>query len=182
MAMQVNLLPTRYRPQPQVRLWPIILTVVLSLNLIITGTFWLTLHLDLGETRSKLQGVNNEIASMQRRIDESQWKADLKDAVERKTKFISDQISGSVLWSPALSVIESSLIPGVVVSSVGFSGDGAISLTAAVDSIEIALNFWASLQTATGLDGIWLYSVPAEGEVSFSFSGWYGREVSANEE
>ena len=182
MPMQVNLLPTQFRPQPQVRIWPVVLTVVLMVNLLLTGTYWLTLFLDLGSTRNQQQSLESEIANIERRIEEAHWRADLKTAVERKSKFISDQIVDSVLWSPALTTIEQSLIPGVVLTSIGFSGEGSISITATVDSIKTAVDFWASLQTRTGLEGIWLNNAPAEGSIGIGFTGWYGREVPADDE
>jgi len=147
------------------------------LNLIITGTYWLTLQLEISDARSNLQSMENEVAIIQRQIDESQWKADLKATVGRKSDFISSRVTESVLWSPALDVIEESIIPGVVITSINFSGQGTISLSATVDSIKTAVDFWASLQTRTGLDGIWLNNAPAEGTISISMTGWYGREV-----
>ncbi|MGI6365602.1 MAG: PilN domain-containing protein [Bacillota bacterium] len=182
MQMQVNLLPAQYRPKPQVRLWPIALTIALMLNLIIISTYWLTLQLDLSATRASVQSLENNIANLQRRIDDVQWKADLKAAVAQKSDYISGQVLGSVLWSPALDVIEDSLIPGVVINSISFSGDGSISITATVDSIKTAVDYWASVQTKTGLEGIWLSNAPAEGGISISMTGWYGREVEEVEE
>lgn len=177
MPMQVNLLPAQYRPKPQVRLWPVILTVFLMLNLIFTGTYWLTLQLELADVRRNVKLVEDEAANVQRLIDEAQWKADYKAAVERKADYIETQTVESVLWSSALDVIEDSLIPGVVITSISFSGQGVISLSANVDSIKTAVDFWASLQTRTGLEGIWLSQAPAEGSISISMTGWYGREV-----
>jgi Tfp pilus assembly protein PilN len=182
MQMQVNLLPAQYRPKPQVRLWPIALTIALMLNLIIISTYWLTLQLDLSATRASVQSMENDIANLQRRIDDVQWKADLKAAVVQKSDYISSQVLESVLWSPALEVIEDSLIPGVVINSISFSGDGSISITATVDSIKTAVDYWASVQTKTGLEGIWLSNAPAEGSISISMTGWYGREVEEVEE
>lgn len=182
MGMQVNLLPAQYRPKPPVRVWPIVLTIVLTVNLILTGTYWLTLFLDQGSLRTKVQAQESENTNIQRCIDELQWKAELKVSVERKAGYISKQIADSILWSPALTVIEDSLLPGVVITSINLSGDGNISLSAQVDSIKTAIDFWASLQTRTGLEGIWLYNAPAEGSISISMRGWYGREADGNEE
>ncbi|MGI6364883.1 MAG: hypothetical protein ACOX2G_03915 [Bacillota bacterium] len=81
-----------------------------------------------------------------------------------------------------MDVIEDSLIPGVVINSISFSGDGSISITATVDSIKTAVDYWASVQTKTGLEGIWLSNAPAEGSISISMTGWYGREVEEVEE
>lgn len=182
MALQVNLLPAQYRPQPPVRIWPVVLTVILSLNLILTGTYWLTLHLDKNTLESQIQSQENDNINTQRRIDENQWKAELKEAVVQKDRFIDEQITASVLWSSALTVIESSLIPGVVITSISLSGEGAISVTATVDGIKTAMDFWASLQAATGREGIWLYNAPAKGDISLSLVGWYGREAPTDEE
>lgn len=182
MPMQVNLLPGQYRPKPPVRVWPLALTIALMLNLIIISTYWLTLQLDLSATRASIQSLENDIANLQRRIEDAHWKADLKAAVAQKTEYIDSQIVGSVLWSPALEVIEDSLIPGVVLDSISFSGDGSISITANVDSIKTAVDFWASVQTKAGLEGIWLSSAPAEGKISISMTGWYGREAKEVEE
>lgn len=182
MQLQVNLLPTQYRPQPQVRLWPVILTLVLTLNLIITGTYWLTLRLDLAETRTLIQSQETEIANTELRVEEAQWRADLQVAVEKKTEFITTQITDSILWSPALTMIEQSLIPGVVISSISCSGEGSISVSATVDSIKTAMDFWASLQASSGKEGIWLSNAPAGGTISLSFTGWYGREVPEDED
>jgi Tfp pilus assembly protein PilN len=182
LQMQVNLLPIQYRPKPQVRFWPIALTIALMLNLIIISTYWLTLQLDLSATKSSIHSLESDMANLQKRIDDLQWKADLEKAVAQKSGYISSRVLESVLWSPALDVIEDSLIPGVVITSINFSGDGSIDISAEVDSIKTAVDFWASLQTRTGLEGVWLYSAPAEGSISINMTGWYGREVAEVDE
>lgn len=183
MPMQVNLLPTEFRPKPPVRFWPVAIAVALILNLLFISGYWLILQFEMSSTRSIIKTVESEIDTTQCNIDELQWKADLKANLERKQKFIDDEITGSVLWSPALTVIEKSLFPGVKrISNLSFSGNGSISLTAEVESIKNAVDYWASIQTRTGLEGIWLSSAPEGGSISLSMTGWYGREAIGDEE
>ena len=149
--MQVNLLPIQYRPKPQVRFWPIALTIALMLNLIIISTYWLTLQLDLSATKSSIHSLESDMANLQKRIDDLQWKADLEKAVAQKSGYISSRVLESVLWSPALDVIEDSLIPGVVITSINFSGDGSIDISAEVDSIKTAVDFGPAFRPGPGL-------------------------------
>lgn len=182
MPMQVNLLPSEFRPKPQVRLWAVGLAVALVLNLIVISGYWFILQMEMSDARNKLKSVESEIETTQCNVDELQWKADFQSNVERKGKFIDKQIVESVLWSPALAVIESTLFPGAeTITNLSFSGQGSISLTVEVESIKHAVDFWASLQTRTGLEGIWLHTAPEGGSVSFSMTGWYGREVAEDE-
>lgn len=177
MQMQVNLLPPHLRPKPQVRLLPVLIATVLLLSVIATGIYWLVLHLDLSSIRDEIQNQESNIASIERQIRENLWKQELKDSVEKKTSFIASAIEDSILWNPALNLIEKSIIPGVTVTRIIFSGQGTISITAHTVSIKTGVDFWASIQARSGIEDIWVYKLVDEDVINITIQNWSGREV-----
>jgi len=177
MQMQINLLPVQYRPKPPVRPWPIAITIALMLNLIIISSYWLTLHFDLSQTKSDVHVLENEIATIQRRVDEAQWKAELEANVKSKANYIDAQLVASRLWNPALSAIERAMVPGLVIEVLDCSSSGDISISGVTDSVEVAADFWGSLQVETGLDIVRMNYIAPHEEFSVLLHAWYGREV-----
>ena len=145
MQIQANLLPPQYRPQPSASFanprhhcadgQPLSISI-----------YWLTLHLDGVETWNKIQAVENEIAQLQHQVDENLWREELQVRVNNYKKYIDTEISESVLWHPAASVVERAMVPGLRIDSLDFSPSGDIRISGEVNTIETAAKFWGSIQ------------------------------------
>jgi hypothetical protein len=180
--MQINLLPVQYRPKPAVRVWPVALTIALMLNLILTGSYWLTLTLNLTETNNDLHSVESTVANLQREVDEALWKEELQTAVKAKADYIRAQTEASILWHPALAALERAMIPGIYLTAVTFHSSGDINITGITDTVKTAAEFWGSLQAETGLEIVRMSTVTPGGNFNFILRGWYGREVPEDDE
>lgn len=176
MQMQVNLLPVHHRPKPSVRLWPIIVTIVLTANLMLISLYWLTLNLELAGTRNDLHSVEQEILSLQRQVDEAQWKAELEVAVKNKGDYISGRLAQSILWHPAVAALERAMVPGVTFSNVQFLASGDISITGTTNKVKTVADLWGSVQAETELRIVRLSNAAPGGNFSMILRGWYGRE------
>ena len=177
MQMQVNLLPSHLRPKPQVRLLPVLIASVLLLSVIGMGTYWLILSLDLAGTRTEIKDQELNIAAIERGIEDNLWKQTLKDNVATKEDFLKEQTMESVLWYPALDLIEQALLPGVQVETIVFMGSGRISIDALVDKIKTGADFWASLQAQFNMEDIWVYTISEAKSINLTLNDWSGREV-----
>jgi len=177
MQMQVNLLPAKYQAKPQVRLWPVVLTLVLVMNLIVISAYWVFLQLDLAKINSEIHTLENDIDILQRRVDEAQWKADLESAVAVKSGFIETELSSYILWNPGMTAIERSMVNGLFIESVDFSSTGDINIGGIADSVKTAADFWGSLHAETGLEIIRMNYIEPHEEFIVTLQGWLGREV-----
>lgn len=177
MPSQVNLLPPQHRPQPSVRLWPVLITIVLTVYLLSISIYWLTLHLDWTETKNEVLSVENEISQLQHQVDENLWKEELQVHVNRHKRYIDTAISASVLWHPAAAVVERSMVPGLFIDTLDFSSSGDIRISGEVNTVETAAKFWGSIQAESGLEVVRLSSVSPGQKFDMLLRSWYGREV-----
>lgn len=181
MQMQVNLLPKQYRPKPPVRLWTVIVTLILMLNLIAISSYWLTLHLQLTNTRSDLASLQSEVNSLQRQVSDAQWRADLENSVATKSEYVRTKTDQSILWHPALDAIERAVVPGVLVSSLSTSDNGNIVITGYTEAVKSVALFLCSLQAETGLTDVRFQAAEPEGVWHITLTGWRGRELAAGD-
>lgn len=179
--MQINLLPVQYKPKPAVRFWPVLLTIVLMLNLLIISSYWLSLQLELNSAQSSLSAIENEVSSLQRQVDEAEWKAQLADTVSTKRDYIKLEETESILWFPLLEAIERAMLPGIALTTINSSDSGEIGLSGTPGTITDVANFLGSLQAETGLEIVHLLGVTPEESFQINLSGWYGREVQEDE-
>lgn len=177
MPIQVNLLPPQHRPQPSVRLWPILITIVLTVYLLSISIYWLTLHLDWIETKNKIQAVENEIAQLQHQVDDNLWKEELQVQVSRYKRYIEAETGDSILWHPAAAVVERAMVPGLYLETLDFSSSGDIRISGSVNTIETAGKFWGSIQAESGLEIVRLSNVTPGQKFDMILRSWYGREV-----
>jgi len=184
MHMQVNLLPAQYRPKPPVRVWPVVLAVVLMLNLILTGSYWLTLQLNLTKVNNSISSVETQVSNLQRQVDEARWKSELEIAVQKKADYISAQLVKSTLWHPALTAIEKAMVPGIYLTEITCTA-GNIKINGSADSIKDSYKtiaaFLGSLQLETGVEIVRFINAEPPEKFSLYLSDWYGREVQEDE-
>lgn len=181
MQMQVNLLPAQYRPKPAVRFWPVLLTIVLLLNLLIISSYWLSLQLELNSARSSLTSLQNEVNSLQRQVDEAEWKAQLADTVKSKSDYITLEETESILWFPLLEAVERAMVPGITLTAVNNIDSGEIRLTGTPRTITDVANFLGSLQAETDLNIVRLLGAVPGDSFQINMSTWSGREVQEDE-
>lgn len=181
MQMQVNLLPAQYRPKPPVRLWTVVVTLILMLNLIAISSYWLTLHLQLTNTRSDLASLRSEVNSLQRQVSDAQWRADLENSVATKSDYVRTKTDQLILWHPALDAIERAVVPGVLVSSLSTSDNGNIVITGYTEAVKSVALFLCSLQAETGLEDVRFQAAEPEGVWHITLTGWRGRELAAGD-
>lgn len=180
MHMQVNLLPPQYRPKPPVRVWPVVLAVVLMLNLILTGTYWLTLQLNLTKVNNSISSVEAQVSNLQRQVDEARWKSELEIAVQKKADYITAQLAKSILWHPALTAIEKAMVPEIVLTEITCTA-GNIKINGSADRFKSVAAFLGSLQLETGVEIVRFISAEPPEKFSLYLSDWYGREVQEDE-
>lgn len=171
MQMQINLLPVHYRPKPPVRLWPVIITIALVVNLLLISVYWLTLYLDLTETQTNLRTTEQEVANLQRQVDEAQWKADLELAVKKKGDYIQGAVDEHFIWHPVVAALERAMVPGVRLDTVQFLASGDVNITGRTDTVKLAADFWGSIQAETGLKIVRLTTVQAESSFNMILRG-----------
>lgn len=181
MQTQINLLPPHLRPKPQVRFWPILLATVLTLNLLFISTYWLTLQLELSGANNALHTMQNDVANLQRRVQDAQWKADLAQTVTDKTDYINIVDGDSILWHPGLLAIQRALVPEVTLDSISSGNTGDISLSGDSDTIKSVADFLGSLQAETGLEIVRFHNATPGGGFSITLTGWQGRVVEEDE-
>lgn len=182
MQLQVNLLPRQHRPKPAVRIWPVLLTVVLALNMVGMGSWWLFLQLDLAGSRSDLVMKNDEVAQLEQKVQEAEAAAVLQSQVEVKREFIAISIAESRLWHPMLEAAERAMVPGLYFHGMVASDTGDVTIAGNTDSVKSVANLLGSLQTETGLPVIRVGSVTPEGTFQIMLQGWSGREEDADEQ
>lgn len=174
MQLQINLLPAHYRPKPPVRLWPVIITVALTVNLLLISVYWLTLYLDLSETQTTLRSVEQEVTNLQRQVDEAQWKAELEVAVKKKGSYIQGKKDEYVRWHPVVAALERAMVPGVVLNNVQFLASGDVNIMGKADKVKLAADFWGSVQAETGLQIVRLITTEPEGNFNMILRGSAG--------
>lgn len=182
MPIQVNLLPSQHRPQPSVRFLPVLITIVLTVYLLSISIYWLTLYLDLTETKSKVLSVENEISQLQNRVNENVWKEELQDTVFSHKKFLETEIAASILWHPACAAVERAMVPGLLLEALDFSTSGDIRMSGRVNTVETAAKFWGSIQAESGLEVVRLSTITPGERFEMFLRSWYGREVAEGNE
>ncbi len=177
MSIQVNLLPPQHRPQPSVRLWPVLITIVLTVYLLSISIYWITLSLDWTETKNKVLSVENEISQLQHQVDENIWKEELQVQVSRHKAYIDTEIASSILWHPATAALERAMLPGLFIETLNFSSSGDIRISGTVNTVETVAKFWGSIQAESGLEIVRLSTVTPGQKFDILLRSWYGREV-----
>ena len=181
MKLQVNLLPVHYRPKPSVRLWPILLTVVLMLNLIVLATYWVTLQVEIADARNEVNSLESELGILERRVAEQEWKMVLVENVAAKAAYIDSINEENILWVPLLAAFERAMVPGMSLTSFNTSQDGNVSMAGTTTSLAAVADFLGSLQAETGLPDIRFHQAAPEGTFQITFSGWTGRSLGETE-
>lgn len=182
MQLQVNLLPKQYRPKPAVRIWPVVLTIVLVLNIIGMGSWWLFLQLDLAASQTDHTLINNEVAKLEHQVLELESAAVLQTTVLAKRNFISERIDDSICWYPLLEAIERAMVPGVSLTAIAASSTGDVSLGGTTDTVKSVADLLGSLQMETGLSVVRASAVMPEGPFQLSMQEWSGREPEVPED
>ena len=182
MKLQVNLLPVHYRPKPSVRLWPILLTVVLMLNLIVLATYWFTLQAEIVDARSEVSSLESKLGILERQVAQQEWKMVLAENVAAKATYIGSIDEENILWVPLLTAFERAMVPGVSLTSFNTSRDGDVSMAGNTTSLAAVADFLGSLQAETGLADIRFHQAAPEGIFQITFSGWTGRYWDETEE
>lgn len=182
MRLQVNLLPVQYRPQPPVRLLPILITVVLMLNLIAISIYWVTLSLGVSEANSKLSSLNSELRRVEQRVADAAWKSQLASDVALKEDYVNEITSEHRVWIPLLEAIERAMLPGIKISGMNVAREGQVSMTGETDSLAAVAEFLGSLQVETGLEIVRFHAAEAGGSFQVSMRYWNGVEVEEEQE
>ena len=180
MHMQVNLLPAQFRPKPPVRIWPVVLAVVLMLNLIITSSYWLTLHLSLIKVNNSINSMEVQVSNLQRQVDEAHWKTELEIAVQEKADYISAQLAQLTLWHPALTAIENAMVPKIRLTEITCAA-GNIKINGSTESFKSVAAFLGSLQQETDVEIVRFISAEPPEKFSLYLFDWYRREVPEDE-
>lgn len=181
MQLQVNLLPKGNRPKPSVRFWPILLTIVFTLNIVGMGSWLMFLQLDLSASQTNLTLLNNEVAKLEHKVEMAEAAAVLENEISVKREFISSSISESRYWHPLLEAIESAMVPGANLTVFAASESGDVTIGGETDTVKSVAELLGSLQVATGLPVIRVGSVIPEGTFQLTLRDWSGREVPEGE-
>ena len=181
MQLQVNLLPKENRPKPAVRIWPVLLTIIFTLNIVGMGSWWLFLQLDHAASLSALMIKTGEVEQLVQRVQEAESAAALQNEVIAKREFISESIAGSICWHPLLEAVERAMVPEVTIVSFSASDSGDVSIAGETDTVKSVADLLGSLQAETGVPVIQLSSVTPEGPFQLTMEGWSGREVPEGE-
>lgn len=181
MQLQVNLLPKENRPKPAVRIWPVLLTIIFTLNIVGMGSWWLFLQLDHAASLSALMIKTGEVEQLEQRVQEAESAATLQNEVIAKREFISNRVATSIYWHPLLEAVERAMVPGVTIVSFSASESGDVSIAGETDTVKSVADLLGSLQAETGLPVILISSVAPEGSYLLTLEGWNGREVPEGE-
>ena len=182
MKLQVNLLPVHYRPKPPVRLWTILITVVLMLNLIGISSYWVTLYLGVSDANAKLSSLKSELIRVEQRVADVEWKSQLASDVARKEDYVNEITSEYIVWNPLLKAIERAMVPGITISGMNVAREGQVSMTGETDSLAAVANFLGSLQVETKMEIVRFHAAEAEGSFQVSMRYWNGVEVEDEQE
>lgn len=175
--MQINLLPVHYRPKPAVRVWPIVVSVVLMLNLIIISSYWLSLLLELATVNSSISSLQAEANALQRQVDEAEWKSELAEEISIKVDYAYNMEAKAILWYPLLDAVERAMIPDLALKGLSGGSNGVVNINGATGKIESVAYFLGSLQTETRLEDVRFNSAAPNGSFQITMTGWYGREM-----
>lgn len=175
MHLQVNLLPKAFRPQPAVRIWPVLLTILFSLNIVAIGSWWLFLQLDLAASQTSYALLNDEVAKLEQRVQEAEAAAQLESEVAAKRQYIATTIAESICWHPLLEAIERAMVPGLTLEGIAASETGDVAIGGVTDTIKSVADFLGSLQLETGLPVIRVSSIAPEASFQLLLESWSGR-------
>lgn len=177
MPLQVNLLPREHRPKPAVRIWPVLLAIVFTINIVGMGSWWLFLQLDLAASLTELAIISNDVVQLDQQVQEAEAAAVLQTGVQVKRDYINNVIASSRCWHPFLDALEGAMVPGVSINNFSAAATGAVTLAGTSDSVESVTDFLGSLQVKTGLPVVRVSSIVPEGSFQIALEGWTGREI-----
>ena len=115
--------------------------------------------------------TEQEVANLQRQVDEAQWKADLELAVKKKGDYIQGAVDEHFIWHPVVAALERAMVPGVRLDTVQFLASGDVNITGRTDTVKLAADFWGSIQAETGLKIVRLTTVQAESSFNMILRG-----------
>ncbi len=182
MRLQVNLLPVQYRPKPPVRLLPILIALVLTLNLIGISAYWVTFYLGVADAERKLSSLQSDLRRVEQRVADAEWKAELESDVARKEGFVNEITSAHLVWNPLLTAIERAMVPGIKISGMNVAREGQVSMTGETDTLASVADFLGSLQVETDMEIVRFHAAEAEGSFQVSMRYWRGLEAEDEEE
>ena len=181
MQLQVNLLPKENRPKPAVRIWPVVLAIIFSLNIVGIGSWWLFLQLDLAASQTNLALMNNEVTKLEQQVQSAEVAIVLQSEVLAKREFIDKSIATSRRWYPLLQAVERAMVPEILISGISASVTGDVAIGGETDTVKSVADLLGSMQLETGLPVIRVSSVAPGISFQLMLKDWSGREVPEDE-